>query len=135
MLPTYHDREINIINHLAYLRHEPQRGDVVAIRINPDDAGSHNGLAGEFKTLPHAMFFKRIIGLPGETVAFSNGRVLINSNVLNEPYETGDCHWDTMPITLSSNEYYVVGDNREMDEPLHVKGAVKRGQIVGKALL
>jgi len=134
MLPTYHDREINIINHLAYLRHVPQRGDVVVVRVNPEDAGVR-GFAGEFKKLPDVMYFKRIIGLPGETVVFSGGRVLIDGKILDEPYETGKCDWNTPPVKLGPNEYYVVGDNREMSEELHKKGPCKRSQIVGKALL
>lgn len=129
MLPTYHDREINIINHLAYLRHGPQRGDVVAVRVNP------NGQSGEFKKLPDVMYFKRIIGLPGETISFSGGRVYINGRILDEPYETGNCDWNILPEKLGPDQYYVVGDNREMAEELHIKGAVKRGQILGKALL
>jgi signal peptidase I len=135
MLPTYHDREINVINHLAYLRHEPQRGDVIAIRINPDDTGRHSGLTGDLKKLPHAMLFKRIIGLPGETIAFSAGRVLINGKILDEPYETGDCNWTIAPVSLGADEYYVVGDNRQMPQQDHWKGVCKRDQIVGKALL
>ena len=71
MLPTYKDRSVNFVNRLAYRWHEPRRGDVVGIR-----------LAG-----PHVMYMKRIIGLPGETVAFVDGRVLINGEVLDEPYE------------------------------------------------
>src|ERR1700690_4367674 len=71
MLPTYQDRSVNFVNRLAYRWHEPQRGDVVGIR-----------LAG-----PHVMYMKRIIGLPGETIAFVEGRVLINGEVLDEPYE------------------------------------------------
>jgi signal peptidase I len=129
MLPTYHNHEINIINHFAYLWHSPQRGDVVAVRINPD------GRSREFEKLPQAMYFKRIIGLPGETVTFSDGHVLINGKVLYEPYETGDCDWNIAPVKLGPDEYYVVGDNREMAEQLHTKGPCKRSQIVGKALL
>lgn len=135
MLPTYHDREINIINHLAYLRHEPQRGDVVAIRVNPDDEGRRAGLAGDLRQLPQAMLFKRIVGLPGETIEFVAGQVLINGKILNEPYETGDCQWNIAPIHLGTNEYYVVGDNRQMPQQDHWKGICKRSQIVGKALL
>ena len=33
------------------------------------------------------MYLKRIIGLPGETVAFVDGAVLINGQALDEPYE------------------------------------------------
>src|SRR5579872_3664149 len=52
MYPTYPDRRINFINRLAYVNHEPRRGDVVGI-----------SLAGE-----HLMLMKRIVGLPGETI-------------------------------------------------------------------
>jgi signal peptidase I len=135
MLPTYHDREINIINHLAYFRHEPQRGDVVAIRVNPDDEGRRAGLAGDLRQLPQAMLFKRIIGLPGETIEFVDGQVLINGKILDEPYETGDCRWNIAPVHLGAHEYYVVGDNRQMPQQDHWKGICKRSQIVGKALL
>ena len=119
MLPTYRDRSVNFVNRLAYLRHEPQRGDVVSIR-----------LAG-----PHVMYMKRIIGLPGETVAFKNGRVLINGEVLDEPYEKSPCDWNRAPVTLDSDEYFVVGDNRTMPWEQHKLGIVHRDHIVGKAIL
>ena len=63
MLPTYQDRSVNFVNRLAYLFHEPRRGDVVAIGL----------LAGE-----HVMYMKRVVGLPGETVAFHKGHLYIN---------------------------------------------------------
>jgi len=81
MLPTYKDRSVNFVNRLAYRWHEPRRGDVVGIR-----------LAG-----PHVMYMKRIIGLPGETVSFVNGRVQINGEVLDEPYEKTPCDWNRPP--------------------------------------
>ena len=79
MLPTCPDQSVYWVNRLAYVRHPPQRGDVVAIRfIQTDKAISH-------LEPPHIMLLKRIIGLPGETVAFVNGRVLINGEILDEP--------------------------------------------------
>src|SRR6267142_1899783 len=45
MLPTYRGNRVNFVNRLAYFRSEPQRGDVVGIR-----------LAG-----PSVMYLKRII--------------------------------------------------------------------------
>ena len=119
MLPTYKDRSVNFVNRFAYLRHEPQRGDVVSIR-----------LAG-----PHVMYMKRIIGLPGETVAFANGRVLINGEVLDEPYEKLPCDWNCPPVKLGPDEYFVVGDNRTMPQELHKHGETPRSRIVGKLLL
>ena len=34
MLPTYRESSVNFVNCLAYLRHEPLRGDVVAVRYS-----------------------------------------------------------------------------------------------------
>ena len=119
MSPTYRDHSVHLVNRLAYLRHEPQRGDVVSIR-----------LAG-----PHVMYMKRIIGLPGETVAFVNGRVLIDGEVLDEPYEKLQCDWNLPPEKLGPNEYFVVGDNRSMHPDEHTFGRVSRDRIVAKLLL
>ena len=119
MLPTYPNRSLNLVNRLAYIFHEPQRGDVVSIQL----------------TGPHGMFMKRIIGLPGETVAFVDGRVLINGKILDEPYEKYSCDWTSPPVTLAVDEYYFVGDNRSMPIEDHEHGVKKRIFIVGKVLL
>jgi signal peptidase I len=119
MLPTYKNHSKNWINRLAYFRHEPRRGDVVAIRL----AGIH------------AMLLKRIIGLPGETVAFADGRVLINGKILNEPYEKFPCDWDRAPVKLGDTQYFVVGDNRTMPQQDHTFGECERNRIIGKVLL
>jgi len=122
MMPTYQDGSKHFVNRLAYLWHPPRRGDVVGIRLNPRIAH------------PSIMYLKRIIGLPGETVAFADGRVLINGQILNEPYEKADCDWNLPPVELGPNEYFVVGDNRSMPSQFHVFGSIDRDQIVGKAL-
>ena len=118
MLPTYQDNGINFVNRLAYLFHEPQRGDVVAIRF-----------AGE-----KIMLLKRIIGLPGETIAFRDGHAVINGQVLEEPYVKFPCNWEHELEQVEPGEYYVVGDNRSMDFYDHVQGRPERRRIVGKIL-
>lgn len=119
MLPTYKENGVNVVNRLAYLFRPPQRGDVVAIRY-----------AGE-----HIMLCKRIVGLPGERVAFHDGRLLINGQPLNEPYLKLPCNWEHAEETVDPNEYYVVGDNRSMDYDLHYQGRPTRDRIVGKLVL
>jgi signal peptidase I len=119
MLPTYKDHGINFVNRLAYLSHEPQRGDVVAIRTS----GYHN------------MFMKRIIGLPGETVEFHEGHVIIDGQVLDEPYVKTRCFWEAEPRTLGPFEFYCVGDNRSMAKSDHYEGKTERARIIGKVLL
>lgn len=123
MSPTYKNRSINLINQMAYVWHEPRRGDVVAVRA----------WAGK-----HMMLMKRIIGLPGETVVFNNGRVFIDGKPLDEPYEDDEipaCTWTLPPVKLGPSQYFVVGDNRTMPSKYHTFGRVDRDRIVGKMLL
>jgi signal peptidase I len=118
MLPTYKDNRVNLVNRLAYLFHEPRRGDVVAIR-----------LAGE-----HMMYLKRIVALPGESVGFANGRAMINGAALSEPYVRLPCDWNRAPVTLGPGEYFVVGDNRSMPQHDHRFGRARRTRIMGRTI-
>ena len=120
MLPTYKDHGVNFVNCLAYLFHEPRRGDVVAIRTQ----------AGK-----HVMYMKRIVGLPGETVAFHRGYLFINGKLLDEPYLKLRGTWEYEPEPDGPNQYYFVGDNREMPWEDHYQGRTERELIVGKVLL
>jgi signal peptidase I len=119
MLPTLRENSIHLVNRLAYLRHEPRHGDVVSIRF-----------AGNSIT-----YMKRIVGLPGETVAFSSGRLFVNGKPVDEPYVKSRCHWEMEPRKLGPDEYFVVGDNRSMPIEVHDLGVATRDRIVGKLLL
>lgn len=125
MEPTYHDRRVNCINRLAYWRHEPRRGDVVAIRYS--DPGP--------LAKPSQMLLKRIIALPGESVSFHDGQAYINGRLLEEPYVKNGCDWDHAPIRCGPDQYYVVGDNRSMPFDYHMQGRAERQHIIGKVLL
>jgi signal peptidase I len=119
MLPTYKENGINFVNCLAYLFHPPERGDVVAIRYSGRSI----------------MLCKRIVGLPGEIIAFHRGHIFINGEILQEPYVKVRCNWEHAPKALGPDEYYVVGDNRSMDFEQHTQGAAARNRIVGRVLL
>ncbi|HWX19395.1 MAG TPA: signal peptidase I [Candidatus Binatia bacterium] len=119
MEPTYKDHRVNFVNRLAYVFHEPRRGDVVAIRTSDE----------------HIMYMKRIIGLPGETVAFHERHAIINGQALDEPYVKQSSDWERPTEPVGPDEYYVVGDNRSMDWDEHTQGRAKRERIVGKILL
>ena len=116
MFPTYRDWGVNFVNRLAYRHSEPQRGDVVGIRM-----------AG-----PSIMLMKRIVGLPGETIAFEHGRLLVNGKEIDEPYLKHHSPAPFMdPITLAPGQYYVIGDNRMNSDA----GRIDRDRIVGKVVL
>ena len=119
MMPTYKENRPNFVNRLAYVFHPPHRGDVVAI--------STSGVS--------IMYMKRIIGLPGESIAFHRGQAFINGKVLEEPYVKYSCDWEIAPRLLGAGEYYCVGDNRAMPPRDHYKGVAQLRKIVGKVLL
>jgi len=121
MAPTYREGSVNFVNRLAYLHREPQRGDVVAVRYSGRSI----------------MLMKRIVALPGESIEFVEGRVLINGRFLEEPYLKYNSDWTGRPLhyQLRDDEYYVVGDNRSMPFEDHVQGGARRERIVGKVLL
>jgi len=124
MTPTYKNNSIHLMNRLAYVSHGPQRGDVVFIRI-----------ADPSIQFPRYAYMKRIVGLPGETIAFHDGRALINGQPLDEPYVKFPCDWERPPVKLESDQYFVVGDNRSMPIGDHKMGEPRRSQILGKMLL
>lgn len=120
MAPTYQHGGVNFINKLAYKFRDPARGDVIGVRY-----------AGE-----HIMLLKRIVGLPGDRVAIVDGIIYINGEPLKEPYVIFKRHpWQRPEVTLKATEYFVVGDNRSMDQDAHYFGRVWMDQIVGKVLL
>lgn len=119
MLPTYKENGVHLVNCLAYVTHPPRRGDVVAIAYT-----GHS-----------LMLCKRIVGLPGEIIAFHRGHVEINGTPLDEPYVKETCNWEHPAERIGPDEYYVVGDNRSMDFEFHTQGRANRSKIVGKVLL
>jgi len=124
MEPRYHTGGFTFINCLAYRRAMPQRGDVVGIRMPKTEA----------------LLMKRIIGLPGERVSIRRSEVYINGEPLDEPYvkfrasPPAQRPWRVEEVTLAEDEYFVIGDNRGMDQKLHAFGSASRDRIVGKVL-
>jgi signal peptidase I len=124
MEPNFYDHEYLFVDKLTYRRQAPVRGDVVVIRYPLD---------------PSEFFIKRVIGLPGETIEVSNGKV----RIYNKEHENGfllDEHTyldqDYTPLTdtktLKDGEYYLMGDNRAASLDSRSFGPVKRSFIVGR---
>jgi signal peptidase I len=129
MEPNFHDHEYLIIDEISYRFKEPSRGDIVVFR---------------YPRNPQEYFIKRIIALPGEKIQIKDGQVIIyndikiNGAVLEEDYlEEGTKTYGLTDniITLSENEYYVLGDNRNASKDSRSFGAVNESFIIGKVLL
>lgn len=110
-------------NRLAYLKKDPQRGDIAIFKF-PDDEKQ--------------LFIKRIIGLPGETLEMREGRIYINGSEepIDEPYLTVVPVGDYGPVTIPENAYFMMGDNRNnsADSRYWMHTFVYREKILGKAV-
>ncbi len=119
-----HDGDNLLVDKFTYRFHEPKRFDVVVFPY-----------AYDAKTY----YIKRVIGLPGETVFIdTNGDIYINEEKITENYGNevildGGLAGDF--VFLGSNEYFVLGDNRNhsTDSRDPSVGPVKRDSIIGRA--
>lgn len=118
MEPTYRSGSLNLVNRIAYRYRQPERGEIVAIK-----------LAG-----PHVLYVKRIIGLPGERLSIAEGQVYINGAPLEEPYVRNRWPWAVPEVSLTAREYFVIGDNRGMRSKDHDFGRVDVSRILGRVI-
>jgi signal peptidase I len=106
---------------------DPKRGDAVVFEA-PPEAADHCGQAGTY--------VKRLIGLPGETISAAGGEVFINGEPLDEAYLSPDTPTSEFgPTTLGPDEYWMLGDNREMSCDSRRWGAVSRNRMIGPVFL
>ena len=124
MEPTLYNAQEILISRFAYKLTNPKRFDVIVFLPNGNQ-NSH-------------FYVKRVIGLPGETLQIKNGSVYINGALLTEDEQFDkmvDAGIAVNEITLSGDEYFVLGDNRNECEDSRnaAVGNISRKSIVGKA--
>lgn len=127
MDPTFETGEYLIVDQLSYRFEEPKRGSVVIFK---------------YPVNPTQFFIKRVIGLPGETVEIHDGVVTIKNFdnpdgfTLDEKYiSSGNIKEDNSTITLSSKEFFVMGDNRKGSSDSRSWGPVKESLIMGRPVV
>ncbi|NJP10184.1 MAG: signal peptidase I [Leptolyngbyaceae cyanobacterium RU_5_1] len=130
MEPTLLVEDRLIVDKVSYHFKEPQRGDIVVF-MPPDKAS--DVCTGKITPSKDA-YIKRVIGLPGETVAVREGRVYINDRPLQEDYiRTPSYQYG--PKVVKQGEYLVLGDNRDNSCDSHSWGFVPRDNIIGRAVV
>jgi signal peptidase I len=122
MMPGLIDQERIFINKFAYRFgiSDISRGDTVVFWYPGD---------------PSKSFIKRIIGIPGDKVRVTDGKVFVNDVALAEPYvpEVYRDQLSTPTRVVPTDEYYVLGDHRSSSNDSRVWGTVPRHFIYGKA--
>lgn len=143
MNPTLHTGQPLLLNkvprwlHAAGLTALPyQRGDLVIFKAPADSEyawQSVTWLGREWRHRPYNI--KRVVGLPGDTVAVNDGAVWLNGKRLQEPYASGDAAQNEAPVTVPPESVYVLGDNRQLGESVDSRfyGVVKAQDIAGAA--
>lgn len=124
MNPALQNGEEVLINRVIYKLFSPGRGDVIAFLPN-GNTNSH-------------YYLKRVVGLPGEKVQIIGGYVYINGELLEEDEsfdKIADPGIAETEILLGSDEYFVLGDNRNSSEDSRSGniGPVSKSTITGKA--
>ena len=116
MNPTLTNGELMILNKVAKI----DRFDIVVIKLRKQ--GKHEDL------------IKRVIALPGETIACEDGVIYVNDKKQEEKYSVGRTE-DFEKITLGDDEYFVMGDNREKSSDSRLFGPFKKDDIKGQTRL
>jgi signal peptidase I len=112
----------------------PHRGDIIVFKYPQDEKRD---------------FIKRIVATPGDTVQVRGQQVLINGQILDEPYVrrnpsplahsgsavTCGYSYACDPLVVPPDSYFVMGDNRDNSQDSRYWGFVKRDKIKGKAFL
>ncbi len=117
MEPTLQEGQYLIVNRLSYFLDEPERGDIIVLHF-PNDRSRD--------------FIKRIIGLPGDTVAISNGEVRVNGVLIDEPY-IKDPSPNNQTWTVPEESFFVMGDNRRNSSDSRSWSSLPEDDIIGKA--
>lgn len=122
MMPGLRDEERILVNKIVYDFSLVQRGDLIVFR-SPLDPG---------KT-----FIKRVVGLPGESIAVAGGLVWINGHPLRESYLYHELRGMEPfgPLSVTPQCYFVLGDHRSVSSDSRAWGLVPERNIYGKAVL
>lgn len=130
MQPTFENGDrIIAVRHTSL-----KRGDIVILNA-PDEPG--------------ALYIKRIVGMPGDSITYKNDQLYLNGKKYSEPYLTegkklyanGQLYTENFSLKskfgvnkVPSGEYFVMGDHRNVSKDSRYFGFVKRKAIVGKVI-
>lgn len=120
MLPAFKDGD-RIIVEMDYS--EIKRGDVIVFYSKADK---------------EKVYFKRVLGLPGETLSIIEGDVFIDGKKIEEPYVDqlfNQVKDNRPPVKVPERSYFVLGDNRDNSADSRIWGVVAADLIIGRQSL
>lgn len=140
MEPNFHDGQYLIINELGY-KYTDLFGlaTISAFR----DFDRQETIVFRYPKNPEQFFIKRVIGLPGESVAIKNGAVYIYNDIHPDGFLLDESAYldksikttDMPKLKIGADEYFVMGDNRAFSYDSRVFGPVPKEDLIGRVLL
>lgn len=105
-------------------------GGEIMILKKYDTSYERNDIVVVNKSVEGDNLIKRVIGLPGETIKYRKDKLYINGIVVEDIYANGDTG-NFKEITLGDDEYFLMGDNREISLDSRTLGVIKKAEIEG----
>ncbi|MDB5101677.1 MAG: lepB [Cyanobacteria bacterium RYN_339] len=126
MSPTLAVGDRLVIEKVSYHLNPPHRFDIVVFK--PPDVVEDLGYMD--LSIP---WIKRVIGLPGETVAVSHGHVFVDGKPIADPYPSEAPAYEMPGRKVPPGQLFVLGDNRNHSIDSHIWGTVAQDQVIGRA--
>jgi signal peptidase I len=153
-----------VVNKMAYDFRAPERGEVIVFRGTSSwvSEGADDSNASLFSDIGTGIgnlvgvsepgkdiFIKRVIGIPGDTVACCDdqGDITVNGVGVNEPYVTmnapiADTTSNTptcndrnfRPVVVQPGMLFVMGDHRLVSQDSRCVGQVPEANVIGRAM-
>ena len=114
MESTLNNHDLVIINKLVYRIKPIERFDIVVVN-NVED---------------NDRIIKRVIGLPNETVEYKDNKLYINGKLIETKLSFE--YTDDFKVETKEDEYFVLGDNRDVSKDSRMLGSFNKKDIVGR---
>ncbi len=121
---TLHTGESLLVEKISYHFKDPKRYDIIVFYPEGREVDEY--------------YVKRVYGLPGETIQIKDNQVYINGNAIEDDFaknKMDDAGIAEEPVTLADDEYFVLGDNREVSLDSRDLGPIEKENIAGHVIL
>lgn len=124
MAETLNGGDEILVNRFIYKVTNPRPNDIIVFLPNGNEKSHY--------------YVKRVVAVPGDTVLIEDGVLYVNGVLFDEKIEVAsmeDGGLASEEITLGSDEFFVLGDNRNNSEDSRYAniGNIKKEYIIGKA--
>ena len=144
MVPTLEVGDRVLVNKFIYRFTEPERGDVVVFKTpeGVDNSVDGNPIAQLVGWLrgnrdERQDLIKRVVALPGDTIAVRNGNLFVNGERQNESYLNNELPDQSFfqQTGVPQDRVFVMGDNRTNSRDSRFIGPIPKENLEGEAFL